>query len=76
MKIKSKFQFIKTPFKGLYLIKSAIFKDLRGEFYRAYCKEEFLKIFFKNQIKKNNICINKKRGTLRGLHYQKSSSRN
>ena len=70
MKIKSKFQFIKTSFKGLYLIKSKIFKDFRGEFYRAYCKDEFSKIFFKNQIKQTNICINKKRGTLRGLHYQ------
>ena len=70
MKIKSKFQFRKTSFKGLYLIKSAIFKDFRGEFYRAYCKDEFLKIFFKNQIKQTNICINKQRGTLRGLHYQ------
>ena len=70
MKIKSRLQFIKTPFKGLFLIKSSIFRDFRGEFFRTYCREEFSKIFFKNQIRQTNICINKKKGTLRGLHYQ------
>ncbi len=70
MKIKSKLKFIKTSFKELYLIKSKIFKDFRGEFYRVYCENEFSKIFFKKKIKQTNICINKKKGTLRGLHYQ------
>jgi|TARA_B100000767_G_C19647783_1_gene485375 dTDP-4-dehydrorhamnose 3,5-epimerase len=63
--------FKKTKIKGLYLIKPKIFKDDRGEFFRYFCSDEYKNIFFKNRILQTNICINKKKGILRGLHYQK-----
>ena len=65
-----KFIFKKTKIKGLYLIKPKIFQDFRGEFFRYFCSDEYKKTFFKNKILQTNICINKKRGILRGLHYQ------
>jgi dTDP-4-dehydrorhamnose 3,5-epimerase len=66
----SKFFFKETKIKGLYLIKPKIFKDDRGNFFRYFCSDEYKKIFFKNAILQTNICTNKKKGILRGLHYQ------
>ncbi len=66
-----KFFFKKTKIKGLYLIKPKIFKDDRGDFFRYFCSNEYKKIFFRNKILQTNICTNKKKGILRGLHYQR-----
>ena len=59
MKIKS------TKFAGLKIIESKIYKDNRGFF-----KEDFKKIFFKNQRFVFGCTSSSKKNVLRGLHLQ------
>ena len=59
MKIKS------TKFAGLKIIESKIYKDSRGFF-----KEDFKKIFFKNQRFVFGCTSSSKKNVLRGLHLQ------
>jgi dTDP-4-dehydrorhamnose 3,5-epimerase len=45
-------------------------KDFRGYFERLYCEKEFIKLLKKKNIKQINRSYTKKRGTIRGMHYQ------
>ncbi len=63
--------FIETPLKGLYLIEPELIKDDRGFFTRIYCKKQFLTIGFEKDFVQFNHSFNIKKGTIRGLHYQK-----
>ena len=45
-------------------------KDNRGFFIKLFCKENFSKKLNNINIKKINYSFNKKKGTIRGLHYQ------
>ena len=56
---------------GAYLIEPELHEDDRGFFSRIWCKEKFSKICETTQIYQINNSYNKKRGTLRGLHFQK-----
>jgi dTDP-4-dehydrorhamnose 3,5-epimerase len=62
--------FTETKIKGAYIIEPERIKDERGFFARAFCKEEFQKHGLKTDLVQCNISYNKKRGTLRGMHYQ------
>jgi dTDP-4-dehydrorhamnose 3,5-epimerase len=62
--------FLKTPIEGLYKIELEKFEDYRGFFARIFCKKEFENQRLKNNIVQINNSYNKKKGTLRGLHYQ------
>lgn len=53
------------------LIKLKKHSDKRGIFRRIFCKEIFKKINSFIDVKQVNLSTNPKRGTLRGLHYQK-----
>lgn len=64
--------FKKTPFNGLWIVDSKKIIDDRGLFYRAYCEESFSKIKWNGVFVQQNISINSKKGTFRGLHFQKS----
>lgn len=46
------------------------FQDNRGEFIKFFSSEEFKKTNLINQIKQINFSSTKKRGTVRGMHYQ------
>lgn len=63
---------IKTNIDNCYKIVSSPNYDKRGFFLRAFCKKE---INLKFDIKQINISNNKKKGTLRGFHYQKLPSK-
>lgn len=63
-------KFIPTEFSGLYVIELDAVIDDRGIFARTYCKEDFSKINFHKEFVQMNFSLNKKKGTLRGLHYQ------
>jgi len=67
--MKNKIKIIKSSLDGPYLIRSPIFKDMRGEFMRLLCNNElnFLKL---KKIVQVNFSKNLKKHTLRGLHYQ------
>lgn len=62
--------FTETKIKGIYIIDPEPLTDERGFFARSFCKEEFQKHGLETDIVQCNISYNKKRGTLRGMHYQ------
>lgn len=44
--------------------------DERGFFARAFCAEEFASHGLENDVVQANVSVNRRRGTLRGLHFQ------
>ena len=62
--------FTETKIKGVYIIEPELLTDERGFFARSFCKEEFQKHGLDTDIVQCNISYNKKKGTLRGMHYQ------
>jgi dTDP-4-dehydrorhamnose 3,5-epimerase len=63
-------KFIETPLPGAYVIELEPIRDERGLFARTFCKEEFGQIGFQKQIVQINHSVTRKRGTIRGMHYQ------
>lgn len=62
----------KTKFDGLFIIKVNFKYDDRGYFLKNF-KSDYFNISKQNfQLKEINISYNKYKGTLRGMHYQKS----
>jgi dTDP-4-dehydrorhamnose 3,5-epimerase len=64
-------KFIETKLKGAYIIELEPIQDERGYFARGFCVREFEKFGLSPCIVQCNISYNKKKGTLRGMHYQK-----
>jgi dTDP-4-dehydrorhamnose 3,5-epimerase len=62
--------FTETKIKGVFIIEPELLRDERGFFARTFCKEEFAKYGLDSSIVQCNISHNKKKGTLRGMHYQ------
>lgn len=62
--------FEKTKIRGAFLIKREPNMDARGYFARLYCEKEFTNAGIVEKFVQTNICVNEKRGTLRGMHYQ------
>ena len=56
---------------GVYLIEIEPFCDERGSFARQFCLKELAAYGIDFTIKQCNISQNYKKGTLRGMHYQK-----
>lgn len=63
-------KFIETNLKGAYVIELEPIEDERGFFARTFCQDEFKKNGINFSIVQCNISFNKKKGTLRGIHYQ------
>ena len=64
-------QFTDTPLKGAYIIEPEPIKDARGSFSRIYCKSELSKIDLNENIVQINHSKTARKGSIRGLHYQK-----
>ena len=62
--------FTETNLKGAYLIEIEPIEDERGFFARSFCQEEVRLHGINMNIAQCNISFNKKKGTLRGMHYQ------
>jgi dTDP-4-dehydrorhamnose 3,5-epimerase len=62
--------FKETKLKGAYIIEIDPIVDERGFFARSFCAKEFEKYGLNPFIAQCNISYNKKKGTLRGMHYQ------
>ena len=62
--------FTETKLRGAYLIDLGKHEDERGFFARSWCAEEFESHGLNARLVQCNISFNKKRGTLRGMHYQ------
>ena len=64
--------FEELEIKGSFLITLEPFEDERGTFTRQFCRHEFAKIGIDFNMCQCNISTNKKRGIIRGMHYQKT----
>lgn len=63
-------KFTETRLKGAWLVEIQKIEDERGFFGRAWCKREFEEMGLNTGIKQLNTSHSRKKGTLRGLHYQ------
>lgn len=59
-----------TSLTGVFVIEPEPKEDERGYFARTWCREEFEKRGLKTEIAQCSLSHNRKRGTIRGLHYQ------
>lgn len=62
--------FIETELKDAFIIEPEPIEDERGFFARIFCEEEFKKRGINFKIVQCNISFNKKKGIIRGMHYQ------
>ena len=62
-------EIIKTPIKGLLVIKPRIFGDDRGYFFESWSKQSFAKVGLTLDFVQDNQSLSGK-GVLRGLHFQ------
>ncbi|MBA4369210.1 MAG: dTDP-4-dehydrorhamnose 3,5-epimerase [Desulfobacterium sp.] len=62
--------FTETFLKGAYTIDLEERGDERGFFARAYCRNEFKVHGLNSNIVQANLAYTKKKGTIRGMHYQ------
>ena len=58
-------------FPDVYIIKNKIHKDDRGTFQETYNRDIFKSNGFEDDFIQDNLSFSKKRGTIRGLHFQK-----
>ena len=65
-------KFHKTKIEGLYIIEPELKIDERGYFTRIFCKEELGKIGLDFNIVQISQSLTKKKGTIRGMHFQKT----
>ncbi|MGH9437794.1 MAG: dTDP-4-dehydrorhamnose 3,5-epimerase [Terriglobia bacterium] len=62
--------FTETKLKGAFIIEPELHEDERGFFARTFCQREFEAHGLNPRIVQCSVSFNKKRGTLRGIHYQ------
>ncbi len=62
--------FIETRLKGAFIIEPELMEDERGFFARTWCREEFEAHGISARLVQCNISFNRKKGILRGMHYQ------
>lgn len=62
--------FTEIELAGAYIIDIEQIADERGFFARSWCRQEFLKMELETRMEQCNISYNRKKGTLRGMHYQ------
>jgi dTDP-4-dehydrorhamnose 3,5-epimerase len=62
--------FRETTLTGAFLLELESFEDKRGFFALAWSEKEFAQRGLSPHLAECNISFNKKKGTLRGMHYQ------
>ena len=62
--------FTETPLAGAFVLDFERRGDDRGFFARAYCANEFREHGLNPNVVQTNVSYNRRRGTLRGMHYQ------
>ena len=62
--------FLPTPLAGAYVVELEQRMDERGFFARSFCQEEFKAQGLDPRIAQTNVSYNRRRGTLRGMHFQ------
>src|SRR5207245_2968930 len=59
-----------TRLNGSFIVDVESREDERGFFARAFCQREFAEHGLKPVIAQANVAFNKRKGTLRGMHFQ------
>jgi dTDP-4-dehydrorhamnose 3,5-epimerase len=62
--------FSETPLPGAFVIEPELLEDARGFFARTWCGRELEARGLVTRIAQCSTSFNKKKGTLRGMHYQ------
>ncbi len=62
--------FKETKLKGAFIIEINQLTDDRGFFGRSWCANEFKQYGLKTNVVQANTSFSKKKGTLRGMHFQ------
>jgi dTDP-4-dehydrorhamnose 3,5-epimerase len=62
--------FTETKLAGAFVIELERRTDPRGFFARTFCQQEFEAHGLKTEVTQCNVAFNKRKGTLRGMHYQ------
>jgi dTDP-4-dehydrorhamnose 3,5-epimerase len=67
---EAKLIFTETKLKGAFVIDLERREDSRGYFARGFCQQEFKAHGLKPVIAQGNIAYNRRKGTVRGMHFQ------
>ena len=67
--------FTETALPGAWIVDVERLEDSRGFFARTWCEREFAERGLTTELAQCNVSFNKRRGTLRGLHYQAAPHR-
>jgi dTDP-4-dehydrorhamnose 3,5-epimerase len=62
--------FTETNLKGAFVIEAELKEDDRGFLARSWCQREFQNQGLNPELVQCNISFNKRKGTLRGMHFQ------
>lgn len=65
-------KFTETKLKGAFIVELEKREDSRGFFARTFCKNEFEAHGLESNIVQTNMSQTLKKGTLRGMHFQKA----
>lgn len=63
-------KFVATPLAGAFVVELEPIEDERGFFARSFCQQEFRAHGLDPVVAQCNVSLNRRRGTLRGMHYQ------
>lgn len=63
-------RFTQTRFRGVFVVDLELHEDQRGFFARSFCTREFAAHGLPASFVQCNISYNRRRGMLRGMHYQ------
>jgi dTDP-4-dehydrorhamnose 3,5-epimerase len=63
-------KFTETKLKGAFVVEIDKLADDRGFFGRSWCRKEFEAQGLTARMLQANVSFNRKKGTLRGMHYQ------
>jgi len=61
---------LESPFKNAFVLQAEPYVDHRGKFGRIYCQDELKQIGHYKQIVQINHSLTRKRGAIRGMHFQ------
>ena len=65
-------KFRETPLEGVAVVELDRHEDERGFFARSFCENEFSAHGLASRFVQCNVSFNKRKGTLRGMHYQEA----
>jgi dTDP-4-dehydrorhamnose 3,5-epimerase len=63
-------RFTSTTIAGAFLVDLEPITDERGFFARSFCRREFVAHGLNPELAQCNVSLNRRRGTLRGMHWQ------